>query len=254
MKWGKSRLAIAGVAVVALMGIAATSAEATTAVGAGSLGATAHHRTISITVKRGGSSIIFEGQLGEDNGFRPCTGHQAIEIQRASDSSWVTVARTTSSTAQPEGPANYRATVAARPGTYRAHAPQSSVGQGTMCTEAVSRSVVVKPARHRRRVVLQALGAFPGGLSVVGYVRATDRFDACASRIVVIAQLRSGGRWTVVGRSRTRSPNPNGRSTFVINVANHHGTYRVVVHQQRLSGIDVCVAATSNSLTGPPGS
>jgi hypothetical protein len=214
---------------------------------------TAHHRTISLSVKRGTSALTFQGQLGENNGFRPCTGYQPVQIQRQSGTSWLTVAHTMTGTAQPQGPAAYSVRGSEKAGIYRAVAPQTTAGSTDTCGRAVSKSVAVSPARHRRRAVLQSVPQGGNHAYLVGYVKATDRFDSCAQHVPVIAQRRAGARWIKVGSGRTGSPNPQGRATFNIRAPLRSGTYRALVPRDSADALDSCLKAISNTKPGPPG-
>jgi hypothetical protein len=209
-----------------------------------------HHRTISLSVKRGITSLKFQGQLSEDTGFRPCTSNQPVQIQRKSSTGWLTIAHTTTGTASKQGPANYSVSASASPGTYRAVAPQTTAGSAT-CDAAVSTSVVVSVAKHPRTVVLQGVFKSANGAAVAGYVKATDHFGRCAKHVPVIAQRRRGTGWVKVGSGTTLSLNA-GRARFNIRVPLRSGTYRVVAPRHRADPLDVCLKAVSNKVTRAP--
>ena len=210
-----------------------------------------HHRTISLSVKRGTSSLIFQGQLSEDTGFRPCTSSQLVQIQRQSGTSWLTIAHTTTGNASSQGPANYSVSASAKPGTYRALAPQTMAGNSNTCDTAVSKSVLVSVAKHPRSAVLQGVFKGNAGGDVVGYLSATDRFNRCVKHVPVIAQRRRGSRWVKVGSGSTLSPNTLGRARFNIHVPLSSGTYRVVAPRHQADSLDVCLKAISNRVTRP---
>lgn len=205
-----------------------------------------HHRTISLSVKRGTTALTFQGQLAEDTGFRPCTGNQSVLIQRQSGTSWLTIAHTTTSNASP---ASYSVSASAKPGTYRAVAPRSTAGSKDVCETAVSASVGVSVAEHPRAVVLQGVFKSSAGGDAVGYVRATDRFSRCSKHVPVIAQRRRGSRWVKVGSGSTLSPNALGRARFNIHVPLRSGTYRVVAPRHLADPLDVCLRAVSNKVS-----
>lgn len=217
-----------------------------------SSGTTLHHRTLSLSVKRGNSSLIFHGQLGEDNGFRPCTGDQPVEIEKRSGTSWLTIAHTTTGSSEPQGPANYSVGGSAKPGTYRAVAPQTMAGSANTCEPTGSESVAVNTAKHRRSAELQSVRQGGSHAHLVGYVSA-DHFDRCAAHVPVIAQRLMGRRWIKVGSGRTGSPNPLGRAAFNISVPLRSGTYRALIPVHQADPLDECLKAISNSKAGPPG-
>jgi hypothetical protein len=212
-----------------------------------------HHRTISVSVKRGASSLIFHGQLGETTGFRPCTAHQPVEIQRKSSTSWLTIAHTTTGAAQPSGPANFRVSTKEKPGKYRALAPPTTAGSGNSCDKAVSKSVAVEVVEHHRQAVLQSVSQGGSHADLVGYVKATDGFARCVKRVPVLAQRRAGSRWTKVGQGQTGSPNTQGQAPFNISVPLRSGSYRVVVPPHNADALDACLKTVSNTKSGPAG-
>jgi hypothetical protein len=204
-------------------------------------------------VKRGASSLIFHGQLGETTGFRACTAHQPVEIQRKSSTSWLTIAHTTTGAAQPSGPANFRVSTKEKPGKYRALAPPTTAGSGNTCDKAVSKSVAVEVVEHHRQAVLQSVSQGGSHADLVGYVKATDGFARCVKRVPVLAQRRAGSRWTKVGQGQTGSPNTQGQAPFNISVPLRSGSYRVVVPPHNADALDACLKTVSNTKSGPAG-
>jgi hypothetical protein len=108
-------------------------------------------------------------------------------------------------------------------------------------------------SKHRRKAVLQGVHQGGNHAYVIGYVKATDRFDRCAKHVPVIAQRRAGTRWSKVGSGRTGAPNAKGRAKFNISVPLRSGTYRALVPRHRADSLDVCLKAISDTKPGPPG-
>lgn len=89
-----------------------------------------HDRAVTLVLRR---ALVAKGKVSAEGDYADCFQDVAVRIQRRSEGTWRTIARTATS---PEG--TYRAKLRDRPGRYRALAPQFSPEEGHRCLKAVS--------------------------------------------------------------------------------------------------------------------